>query len=87
MFLVENSIPFQNGVLVQGHFQVQHPQLLPGEQLLAEKNGQRVGIVKFNGILNANFTRDPKNPLYHISVAFPGPYQALLGATLRKMTG
>jgi len=87
MFLVENSIPFQNGILVQGHFQVPQPQLVPGDQLLAEKNGQRVGIVRFIGILNANFSHNPTNPRYHISVAFPGPYQALLGATLRKMTG
>lgn len=87
MFLVENSIPFRNGVLVQGRFQASHPQLVPGEQLLVEKNGQRVGIVRFIGILNANFSHNPTNPRYHISVAFQGSYQALLGSTLRKMAG
>jgi len=85
MFQIENSIPFRNGVLVQGHFSVQSPQLFPGEQLLAEKDGERVGIVRFIGILSANFTHNPANPRYHISVAFQGPYQVLIGATLRKM--
>lgn len=85
MFLIDNSIPFRNGILIQGHFQTQHPQLTPGDQLIAERDGKRIGIVRFVGILNANFTHNPSNPRYHISVAFDGPFQALQGATLSKI--
>jgi hypothetical protein len=85
MFLVENSIPFRNGVLIQGHFQVTGPQLVPGDQLIAEKDGKRVGLVRFMGILNANFSHNPSNPRYHLSVAFDSDYRLLQGATLSKL--
>jgi hypothetical protein len=84
MFLIENSIPFRNGVLIQGHFQVASPQIVPGDQLLAEKDGKRVGIVRFMGILSANFTHNPANPRYHISVGFDQDYRLLQGCTLSK---
>jgi hypothetical protein len=84
MFLVDNSIPFRNGVLIQGHFQVISPQLVPGEQMIAEKDGQRIGVVRFMGILSANFTHNPANPRYNISVGFDKDYRLLQGATLSK---
>jgi hypothetical protein len=87
MFLIDNSIPFRNGVLIQGHFQVQNPLLIPGDQLLAKRDGQEVGLVRFMGILNANFTHNPANTRYHISVGFDKDYRLLIGATLSKLTG
>jgi hypothetical protein len=86
MFLVDNAIPFRNGVLIQGHFNVQSPQLVPGEQLLAIKDGKQIGIVRFIGILNANFTHNPTNPRYHISIGFEKNknYRSLIGSTLSK---
>jgi len=84
MFLVENSIPLRNGIILQGHFTPGHA-IKPGDQLLAEKDGRRVGMVRFVGIINANFLQDSANPRYHLSVAFEGPYQALVGATLRPI--
>ena len=85
MFLIDNSIPFRNGVLIQGHFQVSRPQITPGDQLIASKDGQQVGLVRFMGILNANFSHNPSNPRYHISVGFNGDYRLLQGATLTKL--
>lgn len=86
MFLIENAIPFRNGILIQGKFQVPIPQVVPGEQLLATKDGQRVGIVRLFGILSANFTHNPANPRYHISVGYEKDqdYRKLIGATLTK---
>lgn len=86
MFLIDNAIPFKNGVLIQGKFQVSNPKVLPGEQLLATKDGQRVGIVRMFGILSANYTHDPANPRYHISVGCEKDqdYRRLIGATLTK---
>lgn len=86
MFTIDNSIPFRNGVLIQGHFNSPGVQLVPGEQLLAEKDGERVGIVRFFGVINASFTHNPTNPLYHISVGFDKDYRLLIGATLSKLT-
>lgn len=85
MFLIDNSIPFRNGVLIQGRFQVNNPQITPGEQLIASKDGQQVGLVRFMGILNANFSHNPSNPRYHISVGFDKDYRLLQGATLTKL--
>jgi hypothetical protein len=86
MFLVDNAIPFRNGTLIQGYFNVQNPQITPGEQLLAIKDGQEVGIVRFIGILSANFTHNPANPRYHISVGFDKDYRSLIGSTLTKFS-
>lgn len=87
MFLIENAIPFRNGVLIQGKFQVVGPKVVPGEQLVATKDGQRVGMVRLFGILSANYTHDPSNPRYHISVGCEKDqdYRALIGATLTKL--
>jgi hypothetical protein len=87
MFLIENAIPFRNGVVIQGKFQVQNPKMFPGDQFLAIKNDQRVGMVRMFGILSANFTHDPSNPRYHISVGCEKgqDYRALIGATLTKL--
>lgn len=82
MFLIDNAVPFRNGVLIQGHFTQSGVKLLPGETCLAEKNGVRVGIVRFMGILNANFSHNPCNPRYHISVGFEGDCRNLIGCTL-----
>lgn len=84
MFLIDNAIPFRNGVLIQGHFQIPNPQIVPGEQLLATKDGKQIGIVRFIGILNANFTHNAANPRYHISVGFDQDYRTLIGSTLSK---
>jgi len=87
MFLIDNAIPFRNGVLVQGHFQVPNPQLNYGDQFIATKDDQQVAMVRFHGILNANFTHNPANPRYHISVGVEKnfDYRKLIGATLNKL--
>lgn len=87
MFLIDNAVPFRNGVLVQGHFQVPNPQIVPGEQMIAKKDDQQVGMVRISGILNANFSHNPSNPRYHISVGFEKEkdYRVLIGATLNKL--
>lgn len=85
MFLIENSIPLRNGMIIRGRFQVEKPQLAPGDQLIAEKDDQRIGLVRFIGVISANYTHEPTNPRYHLSVAFDGPYQLLTGAILRKL--
>lgn len=84
MFLIDNSIPFRNGILVQGRFTVNHPEIAPGDMFVAEKDGARLGIVRFVGILSAGFTQSKENPRYHLSVAFDGDYRALTGATMVK---
>lgn len=84
MFLIDNSIPFRNGIVVQGRFTVNHPEIQPGDMFIAERDGVRVGIVRFIGILSANFTQSKENPRYHVSVAFDGDYRVLAGATLTK---
>ncbi len=85
MFIIENAIPFRNGTLIQGKFTISHPTLNPGEQLLIEKAGQRIGMAKFNGILSVNYLRGPSNPMYHISIAFDGDYHELPGASFRLL--
>jgi hypothetical protein len=87
MFLIENAIPFRNGMMIQGRFQISSPKVLPGEQFVATKDGRRVGMVRMFGILSANYTHDPSNPRYHISVGCEKDqdYRALIGATLTKL--
>ena len=87
MFLIDNAVPFRNGVLIQGRFQIPNPQVVPGEQLLATKEGQRLGLVRMFGILSAGFTENPANPKYHISVGYEKDkdYRNLIGATLSKL--
>lgn len=87
MFLIENAIPFRNAVLIQGKFQAANPKIFPGDQLIATKDGQRVGMVRMFGILSANYTHDPSNPRYHISIGCEKnqDYRELIGATLTKL--
>ena len=82
MFQVENAVPFRNGMILRGRFTVPGVRLLPGEVLVVEDTSQ---MVRFNGVMNANYTHDPSNPRYHISVAFDGDYQSLVGKTLKKL--
>ncbi len=87
MFLIDNAVPFRNAVLIQGHFQTEHPRIMLGDQLIATKDGKQVGMVRIYGILNANFSHNPSNPRYHISVGFEKEkdYRVLIGATLNKL--
>ena len=87
MFLVENVIPCRNGLIVQGRFQVAHPNILPGDQWVATRDGVQVGMVRFLGIINANFTHDISNPRYFLSVAADKSlnYQQLIGTLLTEV--
>lgn len=86
MFLIENAIPFKNGMCIQGKFQTPGIVLNPGDQFAAIKNGIQVGIVLFRGIMGVNYTHDPKNPRYHLSVGCGDcDYRALIGTTLIKI--
>lgn len=85
MFQVENAIPFQNAKVIQGHFTVQHPKFQIGNSFLAKKNGEKVGLVRILAIVSANYTRNPSNPMYHISVGFDGDYRKLVGCTLEEI--
>ena len=85
MFEVETAFRFKNGVVVQGHFTEAHPALVVGDMLTACYEGAQIGSVRFIGIVNVNFSYNPENPRYLLSVGFDKDYKLLEGTVLSKL--
>lgn len=85
MFDIRNSIPFKNGIMIQGKFTVPQPKAKPGDIFEAFLGDVRIGMVRLTGILDAGYMANPKNPEYKLAVSYPGDYRSLIGATLRKL--
>jgi len=85
MFLIEKCVPFRNGILVEGRTQAPGMRLTPGMQLIAEKDGQRVGLVRYVGLVHTRYSHSVTNPPTQLSVAFAGDYRLLNGATLQEL--
>lgn len=87
MFKIEQVFPMKNGTILVGRFTIQQPKLSPGEMLIAQhsETSQRIGLVRFGGVISGRFTHEPTNPRYELSVSFDGDYRKLLGAVLVKL--